>query len=152
VPTRHSHGHALAHGKDVRAVLRRRLASARVTPDLVAEAVGRGRNLTGDLLGSGGKALEGPVESCEATSPASSDERVRAAWHAWLSALATDAEAALSAALSYEALDDTGRNLWLDALDQDAPHIAAPKVALYAPLLSVENEPERRARIQAAVG
>jgi hypothetical protein len=92
----------------------------------------------------------GPFESLEATK-APADDRVRAAWHAWLSALATDAEAALAAALSYEALDGEGRTLWLDALDQDAPQVEVPKVALYAPLLSVETEPDRRARIEAAV-
>jgi hypothetical protein len=83
---------------------------------------------------------------------APSDDRVRAAWHAWLSALASDPEAALAAALAYEALDDTGRDLWLDALDQDAPQIAVPKLAMYAPLLSVETEPLRRERIRSAVG
>src|SRR5262245_21186210 len=86
---------------------------------------------------------------CDATS---TDERVRAAWHAWLAALASDPEAALAAALAYEALDGGGRTLWLDALDQDAPHLNVPKLAVYAPLLSVETEPTRRARIQAAVG
>ncbi len=91
----------------------------------------------------------GPAETAE---PIATDERVRAAWRAWLSALATDPEAAVAAALAYEALDDVGRKLWLDALDQDAPQIEVPKLAMYAPLLSVETEPERRARIQAAVG
>jgi hypothetical protein len=80
------------------------------------------------------------------------DERVRAAWQAWLGALASDPEAALAAALAYEALDGTGRDLWLDALDQDAPQIAVPKLAMYAPLLSVETEPLRRERIRSAVG
>jgi hypothetical protein len=79
------------------------------------------------------------------------DERVQAAWRAWLSALASDPEAALAAALAYEALDGAGRDLWLDALDQDGPKLDVPTVAVYAPLLSVETEPSRRARIRAAV-
>src|SRR5262249_22829122 len=79
------------------------------------------------------------------------DERVQAAWRAWLSALASDPEAALAAALAYEALDGAGRDLWLDALDQDGPKLEVPTVAVYAPLLSVETEPSRRARIRAAV-
>jgi len=58
----------------------------------------------------------------------------------------------MPAALAYEALDESGRTLWLDALDQDIPHINVPKLAVYAPLLSVETEPVRRARIEAAVG
>lgn len=80
------------------------------------------------------------------------DERVLSAWQAWLSALATDPEAALAAALTYEALDDEARSRWLDALDQDAPRVPVPKVAIYAPLLWVESDPERRDRIAMAVG
>jgi hypothetical protein len=92
------------------------------------------------------------ADAVETAEPASTDERVRAAWHAWLCALATDPEAALAAALAYEALDERGRTLWLDALDQDWPHLSVPKLAIYAPLLSVEMDPERRVRIQTAVG
>jgi hypothetical protein len=76
------------------------------------------------------------------------DDRVRAAWRSWLSALATDAEAATAAALAYESLPDEGRDAWLDALETDAPALAVPLVALYAPLLAVECEPSRRARIE----
>ena len=94
----------------------------------------------------------GGIETADAGEASPTDERVRAAWRAWLSALASDPEAALAAALAYEALDGAGRNLWLDALDQDAPELEVPKVAVYAPLLSVETEPVRRARIAAAVG
>jgi hypothetical protein len=94
----------------------------------------------------------GDGRASEAVDAAPPDERVRAAWHAWLSALASDPEAALAAALAYEALDGTGRDLWLDALDQDAPQIQVPKLAIYAPLLSVETEPSRRERIRSAVG
>jgi hypothetical protein len=83
--------------------------------------------------------------------PSPFEERSRAAWRAWLSALASDAESAMAAALAYEALDGADRTLWLDALDQDAPQLSVPSVALYAPLLSVETDPERRARIWAAV-
>jgi hypothetical protein len=98
------------------------------------------------------KSSSGNERVGDAGDVAPTDDRVRAAWHAWLGALASDPEAALAAALAYEALDDTGRNLWLDALDQDAPQIAVPKLAMYAPLLSVETEPVRRERIRSAVG
>jgi hypothetical protein len=98
------------------------------------------------------KSSSGEGRASEAVDAAPPNERVRAAWNAWLCALASDPEAALAAALAYEALDDTGRDLWLDALDQDAPHIAVPKLAMYAPLLSVETEPLRRERIRSAVG
>src|SRR5580704_8351970 len=76
------------------------------------------------------------------------DDRVRAAWRSWLSALATDAEAAMAAALAYESLPDDSRDAWLDALDADAPTLEVPRVALYAPLLAVESDPARRERIE----
>lgn len=79
------------------------------------------------------------------------DPRVRSAWRTWLSALATDAEAAMAAALAYESLPDDGRDAWLDALESDAPTLNVPKIALYAPLLAVEPAGERRARIEAAL-
>jgi len=79
--------------------------------------------------------------------PAPRDARVHSAWRAWLSALATDPEAALATALTYESLDASGRSLWLDALEQDAPKVPVPKVAIYAPLLWVEADPARRKRI-----
>jgi len=79
------------------------------------------------------------------------DVRVRAAWRTWLSALASDAEAAMAAALAYESLPDEGRDAWLDALEADAPGLGVPTVALYAPLLAVESAPLRRARIESAI-
>ncbi len=79
------------------------------------------------------------------------DPRVRSAWRSWLSALASDAEAAMAAALAYESLPDDGRNAWLDALESDAPTLSVPKIALYAPLLAVEAVVERRARIEEAL-
>jgi hypothetical protein len=79
------------------------------------------------------------------------DAHVRSAWRSWLSALATDAEAAMAAALAYESLPDEGRDAWLDALDSDAPHLGVPFVALYAPLLAVETSETRRARIEERV-
>jgi hypothetical protein len=79
------------------------------------------------------------------------DPRVRSAWRSWLSALASDAEAAMAAALAYESLPGEGRDAWLDALESDAPTLNVPKIALYAPLLAVESLLERRARIEAAL-
>jgi len=76
---------------------------------------------------------------------------VRSAWRSWLSALATDAEAAMAAALAYESLPEEGRDAWLDALESDAPSLAVPAVALYAPLLAVEVDEARRARIEASL-
>ncbi len=78
-------------------------------------------------------------------------QHVRAAWRSWLSALATDAEAAMAAALAYESLPPEARDAWLDALQADAPAVDVPAVALYAPLLAVESEESRRERIEAAI-
>jgi hypothetical protein len=85
--------------------------------------------------------------------PLDADEsQVRSAWRSWLSALATDAEAATAAALAYESLPGEGRDAWLDALEVDGGALEVPAVALYAPLLAVESEGARRGRIEAAIG
>ncbi len=78
--------------------------------------------------------------------------RAHGAWQAWLQVLADDAEAALAAALTYEALAPAEREAWLDALDEDAPEILAPRESLYAPLLLVEEDETRRARIASRCG
>jgi hypothetical protein len=75
------------------------------------------------------------------------DPRAHAAWRTWLAALAKDPDAVTAAALAYESLGPEGREAWLDALDNDAPDVSVPKIALYAPLLGVEDDDERRARI-----
>jgi hypothetical protein len=81
-----------------------------------------------------------------------SDGRVRAAWRSWLSALASDAEAAMAAALAYESLPPDARDAWLDALEANDEMVDVPAVALYAPLLAVESDDaRRRARIEAAI-
>jgi hypothetical protein len=79
------------------------------------------------------------------------EPRILAAWRQWLSALATDAEAALAAAHVYGELAPEGRDAWLDALDEDGPKLGIPRVALYAPLLSVEADGARLGRIQQAI-
>ncbi len=82
---------------------------------------------------------------------ASDEARVRSAWRSWLSALATDSDAAVAAALAYESLPPEGRDAWLDVLEVDATTLAVPSMALYAPLLAVESDDGRRARIEAAI-
>ncbi len=80
------------------------------------------------------------------------DTRVLDAWCEWLGALATDAEAALAAAIAYQELDGGARDHWLSALEQDALRLHVPLIAVYAPLLAVESDPARRARITLAIG
>jgi hypothetical protein len=80
------------------------------------------------------------------------ESRVVDAWCVWLDALATDAEAALAAAMAYKELDGPARDTWLSALEQDADSVGVPRIAVYAPLLAVESDPERRSRIAAAIG
>ena len=54
--------------------------------------------------------------------PVPSEKRVLNAWCAWLGALATNAEAALAAALAYKQLDGPARESWLAAVaDSWAP-------------------------------
>lgn len=93
----------------------------------------------------------GPPLSHGSVPSARLDPRIHAAWLEWLSALATNAEAAVAAAQVYGELGGDARTAWLDALDEDGPRLGVPKVALYAPLLSVEVDAERLARIQSAV-
>jgi hypothetical protein len=80
-----------------------------------------------------------------------SDPRVALAFRAWLEALATDPDAVTAAAMAYESLAADGRDAWLDALAVEGPSLRAPALALYAPLLGVETDPTRRARIEAAL-
>lgn len=80
------------------------------------------------------------------------DTRAVSAWCAWLDALATDAEAALAAAMAYKDLDAVSRENWLEVLAQDAQRVGVPRVAMYAPLLAVETDAGRRERISAAMG
>lgn len=80
------------------------------------------------------------------------DPRVVEAWCVWLDALATDAEAALAAAIAYQGLEGVDRDQWLTVLEQDFARVNVPRIAVYAPLLAVESDPARRARIEAAMG
>jgi hypothetical protein len=79
------------------------------------------------------------------------DPRAHAAWRSWLGALASDPKAAMAAALAYESLSEPARDAWLEALDTDASAVRVPRVALYAPLLAVESDGARRARIEKAL-
>ena len=63
-----------------------------------------------------------------------------------------DAEAALAASMAYESLDGAGRDTWLDALDEDLRRVDVSAVAIYAPLLSVEEDESRLTRIRLAIG
>jgi hypothetical protein len=76
---------------------------------------------------------------------------VRDAWRSWLSAMATDAEAALAAAMAYDSLPPEARDAWLDTLVVDGGSVDVPALALYAPLLAVEADGARRQRIEAAI-
>jgi hypothetical protein len=76
---------------------------------------------------------------------------VRDAWRTWLSAMATDAEAAMAAALAYESMPPEARDAWLDTLISDGGAVDVPPLALYAPLLAVESDGLRRHRMEAAI-
>lgn len=79
-------------------------------------------------------------------------DRTTQAWDTWLNALASDAHAALGAALAYQDLDSKGRDAMLQALEQDSKRLGVPRIAVFAPLLSVEHDEARRQRICTAVG
>jgi len=81
-----------------------------------------------------------------------SDERATLLWRHWLTSMAEDAEAALAAAIAYRDMDAESREQLLDSLQIDAAEVDVPAVALYAPLLAVERDPERRDRLVHAIG
>jgi hypothetical protein len=81
-----------------------------------------------------------------------SDERATLLWRHWLTSMACDAEAALAAAIAYRDMDAESREQLLDSLKVDAAEVDVPAVALYAPLLAVERDPERRDRLVQAIG
>lgn len=83
--------------------------------------------------------------------PTGLEPRMLAAWREWLAALASDADAALAAADLYAGLAAPARDAWLDALAEDGPALDVPLLALYAPLLGVETDADRRARMEVAI-
>lgn len=90
-------------------------------------------------------------QTTENTDSSVLEPRMLAAWREWLAALANDADAALAAADLYAGLAPAARDAWLDALAEDGPSLRVPMLALYAPLLGVETDPDRRARMEMAV-
>jgi hypothetical protein len=69
----------------------------------------------------------------------------------WLRALAGDADAAIAAALAYEAFGPEERDGWLAAVAMDMETQGIEPLAVYAPLLGVEEDPARRGRIVDAI-
>ncbi len=80
------------------------------------------------------------------------DGRSTAVWRQWLYSMAKDPEAALAAAIAYREMDSSGRERWLASLAFDAPEVDVPTIALYAPLLAVEDDEDRRERLILAMG
>ncbi len=80
------------------------------------------------------------------------DGRSTAVWRQWLYSMAKDPEAALAAAIAYREMDSPGRERWLASLAFDAPEVDVPTIALYAPLLAVEDDEDRRERLILAMG
>ena len=80
------------------------------------------------------------------------EPRILGAWREWLSALAVNADAALAAAQMYASLEPGARDALLDALREDEERLDVPRLAIYAPLLGVEDDPERVERMLAAIG
>ncbi len=83
---------------------------------------------------------------------AGTDPRLVDVWCTFLGSLATDAEAALAAAMAYRELDGEARDVWIAALEQDMDRVTVPRIAIYAPLLAVEVDAARRQRLLSAIG
>jgi len=95
----------------------------------------------------------GPKDARDAAgaAPDDSQARVLGAWRAFLRGMASDADAALSAGLLYGDLSPEERAAWLAALREDVLALDVPRIAVYAPLLAIEDDPGRRAAIEAAI-
>lgn len=115
-----------------------------------SDALGIQTNLFEDALPPKPETAAGA--SVAVPAPPEADGRSTAAWRQWLASMASDAEAALAAAIAYREMDLAGRERWLASLEFDAPAVDVPAIALYAPLLAVENDPERRERLIFAMG
>jgi hypothetical protein len=72
------------------------------------------------------------------------DQRARAVWLAWLESMARDPEVAMAAAMAYRELSDDARQRWIQSLASDLHEINVPPVAVFGPLLGVEDDGERR--------
>jgi len=95
-----------------------------------------------------------PVSERRARAGATTPEmegRTSAIWREWIATLAESGEAALAAAIAYQALGSEARVRWLEALEQEAPYVTVPLVAAYGPLLAVETDRARRDRMEAAL-
>lgn len=75
------------------------------------------------------------------------EARDTAVWREWLGSMSRDPEAALAFAIAYRDMSDSARDHWLGSLEEDASSLALPKIALFGPLLGVEENVDRRARI-----
>src|SRR5262249_5479223 len=112
---------------------------------------GVAQDVGGATKESGEARVAGEAFTMEEAKSGEIDARAHAAWRSWLSALASDPTAAMAAALAYESLPAQARDAWLEALRKDAPGVRVPRVAFYAPLLAVEADETRRARIKSAL-
>jgi hypothetical protein len=77
-----------------------------------------------------------------------SEPRVGVLWGEWLHALTCEPDAALAAAEIYSRMSEAERDTWLSELERDVSSFSVPAVAVFAPLLAVEVNGARRARLQ----
>ncbi len=98
-------------------------------------------------LSEGASARANPPESSHQMELAF-EHRSSAVFGQWLRSMTTDAEAALAAAMSYRELSPSGREHWLASLREDLRELDIPNIAVYAPLLAVETDPDRRRRLE----
>ncbi len=79
-------------------------------------------------------------------------DRCNRGWYGWLNGLATDAAAVTAAASLYGECTPEERDALLHVLAEDLPKLTVPAIAVYGPLLSIEADPRRLAKLRAAVG
>jgi hypothetical protein len=83
--------------------------------------------------------------------PSFSGDESHLAFRALVRQIAVDADAALGFASAYGEMSDEARDAQIAVLEHEAKSLRLPREGLFAPLLAVENDPKRRARLVAAL-
>lgn len=77
--------------------------------------------------------------------------REESIWRQWLQSMASDSESALAAAMAYREMSGEQRTALLASLLESVAELGIPLVAVVAPLLAVEDDPERREHLESAL-
>ncbi len=77
--------------------------------------------------------------------------REEGVWRQWLESMASDSESALAAAMAYREMSGEQRAAMITSLMETGSQLGVPLVAIFAPLLAVEEDPSRRLQLESAL-